>query len=77
MRLRYSALPLPLVLLLSVQLLAVSARLDEGDSDLPSSQLLTRADSYLATGRGSDALELYDIVADRDKSSYVSVCLAG
>lgn len=72
MRIPYRALPLPLVLLLSVQLLGVSARLEEGDSELPSSQLLTRADTYLATGRGSDALELYDIVAGRDKSSYVS-----
>lgn len=74
--LNHAILPLPLVLLLSVQLLGISstsARLDEGDAELPSAQLLTRADTYLATGRGSDALELYDLVAGRDKSSYVSL----
>lgn len=66
-------LPVPLVLLLSVQLLAASTTgTDEGVLQLPSSQLLARADTYLATGRGSDALELYDVVAQRDKSSYVS-----
>ena len=73
--LNHALLPLPLVLLLSVQLLGISsasARLDDGDAELPSAQLLTRADTYLATGRGSDALELYDLVAERDKSSYVS-----
>lgn len=72
--LNHALLPLPLVLLLSVQLLGISqasARLEEGVADLPSAQLLTRADTYLATGRGSDALELYDLVAGRDKSSYV------
>lgn len=77
MRILYRALPLPLVLLLSVQLLAVSARLDQSDADLPSSQLLSRADAYLATGRGSDALELYDIVAGRDKSSYLNIYKRG
>lgn len=77
MRIRPSVLPLPLLLLLSVQLAGTAARLDEGVADLPSSQLLTRADSYLASGHGSDALELYDILAERDKSSYVScACLA-
>jgi hypothetical protein len=81
MRLSYSALPLPLLLLLSVQLLntthGVSANIDNNsdNNDLPTSQLLTRADGYLASGRGQDALELYDVVANRDKSSYVSGAL--
>lgn len=45
------------------------------NTDIPTAQLLSKADIFLASGKGADALELYDIAVGKDKSSYVSgVC---
>ena len=51
---------------------SASSQPDDHLADLPTSQLLAQADTLLSSGKGGDALELYNVLVERDSSSYVS-----
>ena len=49
------------------------ASLDPNIAELPSNQVLARANTLLASGQGSNALELFDHVVARDPSDYLTL----
>ncbi|EFP79246.2 hypothetical protein PGT21_020617 [Puccinia graminis f. sp. tritici] len=63
-----------LLLLAVISLLARMAYSDSSaSSELPTSQLITKANSLLATGQASKALELYELVLERDPDDYLTL----
>lgn len=58
--------------LIALTAASASSQTDDHLADLPTSQLLAQADSLLSSGKGGDALELYNVIVERDGSSYVS-----
>lgn len=63
---------LPPLLLLLLAALSVLVRGELDEEQLPTAQLLSRADGLLSSGKGADALQLYSVAVDRDPASYVS-----
>jgi hypothetical protein len=61
-----------LIALTAASASASSQQPDDHLADLPTSQLLAKADGLLSSGKGGDALELYNVLVERDSSSYVS-----
>lgn len=63
-----------LLLLAVISLLAGMAYSDSSSSsELPTAQLITKANSLLATGEASKALELYELVLERDPHDYLTL----
>lgn len=50
-----------------------SAAISPEQAALPSAQLITRANTLLASGLGSQALEYFDLVVERDEGDYLSL----
>ncbi|KAI9626441.1 hypothetical protein H4Q26_017856 [Puccinia striiformis f. sp. tritici PST-130] len=61
------------ILLLAVISLLARMAYSDSSSELPTSQLITQANSLLATGQASKALELYELVLERDPDDYLTL----
>ncbi|KAH9447709.1 hypothetical protein Pst134EB_033068 [Puccinia striiformis f. sp. tritici] len=61
------------ILLLAVISLLATMAYSDSSSKLPTSQLITQANSLLATGQASKALELYELVLERDPDDYLTL----
>jgi DnaJ family protein C protein 3 len=63
--------------LLLIAVISLLARMTCSDSssssELPTSQLISKANSLLATGQASKALELYELVLERDPDDYLTL----
>lgn len=63
--------------LLLIAVISLLARMTYSDSasssELPTSQLISKANSLLATGQASKALELYELVLERDPDDYLTL----
>lgn len=62
-----------ILLITVISLLASISCTESSSSELTTSQLITRANSLLATGQASKALELYQLALERDPDDYLTL----